>query len=271
MAPSLGITPRAVVEVYGMKERGSMNYDLDVQFSMVELYKDHLEDLLKSGKCTKGKGKGKQNNLKVKKDPLGCIYIDGATVADAPTAMSLESLIRHGNARRTTASTLMNSESSRSHLIMTMLLHATNKASKVKTVGKLTLVDLAGSERVKKTEAAANQMKELQSINKSLSALGDVISALTSGAKHIPYRNHPLTMLMSDSIGGNAKTLMIVNVSPADYNLGETNNSLVYASRVKKVSNRSTKNIETKQIKELKKQLMKLKEDGGTGANDGEF
>merc|ERR1711865_316992 len=113
--------------------------------------------------------------------------------------------------------------------------------------------------------------KELQSINKSLSALGDVISALTSGAKHIPYRNHPLTMLMSDSIGGNAKTLMIVNVSPADYNLGETNNSLVYASRVKKVSNRSTKNIETKQIKELKKQLMKLKEDGGTGANDGEF
>lgn len=93
---------------------------------------------------------------------------------------------------------------------------------------QLSFVDLAGSERVKKSGSAGNQLKEAQSINKSLSALGDVISALSSGNQHIPYRNHKLTMLMSDSLGGNAKTLMFVNISPAESNLDETHNSLTY-------------------------------------------
>lgn len=93
---------------------------------------------------------------------------------------------------------------------------------------QLSFVDLAGSERVKKSGSAGNQLKEAQSINKSLSALGDVIGALSSGSQHIPYRNHKLTMLMSDSLGGNAKTLMFVNVSPAESNLDETYNSLMY-------------------------------------------
>lgn len=101
---------------------------------------------------------------------------------------------------------------------------------------QLSFVDLAGSERVKKSGVAGNQLKEAQSINKSLSALGDVIGALSSengsgsSGKHIPYRNHKLTMLMSDSLGGNAKTLMFVNVSPAESNLEETYNSLLYVS-----------------------------------------
>lgn len=95
---------------------------------------------------------------------------------------------------------------------------------------QLSFVDLAGSERVKKSGSAGNQLKEAQSINKSLSALGDVISALSTGGQHIPYRNHKLTMLMSDSLGGNAKTLMFVNVYPAESNLDETYNSLVYVS-----------------------------------------
>lgn len=91
---------------------------------------------------------------------------------------------------------------------------------------QLSFVDLAGSERVKKSGSSGDQLKEAQSINKSLSALGDVISALSSGNQHIPYRNHKLTMLMSDSLGGNAKTLMFVNVSPAESNLDESYNSL---------------------------------------------
>jgi hypothetical protein len=95
---------------------------------------------------------------------------------------------------------------------------------------QLSFVDLAGSERVKKSGSSGSQLKEAQSINKSLSALGDVISALSSGGQHIPYRNHKLTMLMSDSLGGNAKTLMFVNVSPAESNLDETYNSLMYVS-----------------------------------------
>lgn len=93
---------------------------------------------------------------------------------------------------------------------------------------QLSFVDLAGSERVKKSGSSGSQLKEAQSINKSLSALGDVISALFLGGQHIPYRNHKLTMLMSDSLGGNAKTLMFVNVSPAESNLDETYNSLMY-------------------------------------------
>ena len=104
-------------------------------------------------------------------------------------------------------------------------------------------------------------MAEGTAINKSLTALGDVISALTTGSKHIPYRNHPLTMLMSDSLGGNAKTLMFVNVSPNASNADETLSSLQYASRVKKVSNKSSKTIETNEIKKLKKQLAKMNKD----------
>lgn len=113
-------------------------------------------------------------------------------------------------------------------------------------------------------------LKEAQSINKSLSALGDVIGALTSGNAHIPYRNHPLTMLMSDSIGGNAKTLMFVNCSPADYNVAESNSSLSFASRCKNVTNAvsAPPAQQAAQLNALKKELAKLKKGGG-GAGGG--
>ena len=120
-------------------------------------------------------------------------------------------------------------ESSRSHLVFIIIEnhdHTTGKTN----VGKLTLVDLAGSERV---DGATKEIKEAQSINQSLSALGDVISALSTGAKFIPYRNNKLTMLLADGLGGNAKTMMFVNLSPADYNADETQTALVYASRSK--------------------------------------
>merc|ERR1711998_338419 len=114
------------------------------------------------------------------------------------------------------------------------------------SVGKLSLVDLAGSERADKTGATAERLKEAQSINKSLSALGDVISALSNNEKFIPYRNNKLTQLMQDSLGGNAKTLMFVNISPADYNRDETLTSLQFATRVKRVYNQVKKNEITK-------------------------
>lgn len=98
-------------------------------------------------------------------------------------------------------------------------------------------------------------MKEAQAINKSLSALGDVISSLATGTGHVPYRNHKLTMLMSDSLGGNAKTLMFVNVSPTDANLDETQNSLLYATRVKAIKNDASKILMAKEQAKLKKQI----------------
>lgn len=115
--------------------------------------------------------------------------------------------------------------------------------------------------------ATGIQLKEAQSINKSLSALGDVVNALTSGNKHIPYRNHPLTMLMSDSIGGNSKTLIFVCCSPVDYNIAETTSSLDFAKRCKDVTNTVLNPAsQLRQIKYLKSELERLKQDKGHGA-----
>jgi hypothetical protein len=146
----------------------------------------------------------------------------------------------------------------------------TNRRTGTESIGKLTLVDLAGSERVDKSGATGEVLKEAQSINKSLSALGDVISALTSGQAHVPYRNHPLTMLMSDSLGGNSKTLMFVNCSPADYNSPESNSSLSFASRCRNVTNAvaAGPGVQAAQMMALKKELAKLKKQGG-GAGGG--
>merc|ERR1712190_158057 len=146
----------------------------------------------------------------------------------------------------------MNADSSRSHLIFIILVESVNRKSKQVSTGKLTLCDLAGSERLKKSEVSGDQMKEAQSINKSLTALGDVIEALTKNAKHIPYRNHKLTQLLSDSIGGNAKTLMFVNCSPVAGNVEETGAALAYAERAKKIINKVEKNQDSQEVSRLK-------------------
>ena len=116
---------------------------------------------------------------------------------------------------------------------------------------------------MKKSGAAGDTMKEAQAINKSLSALGDVISALASEQAHIPYRNHKLTMLMSDSLGGNAKTLMFVNVSPTDGNLEETQNSLTYATRVRTIKNSASKDTASKEMQRLKTALATWRQRAG--------
>ena len=129
------------------------------------------------------------------------------------------------------------------------------------------VVDLAGSESQKKTGATGDTLKEANAINKSLSALGNVISALTSGVDHIPYRNSKLTELLQDGLGGNAKTLMFVNASPADYNFAETCSSFEFALRCKKIKNaKSGVTAESKEVKELRAQLARLEEQLGSHA-----
>ncbi len=139
------------------------------------------------------------------------------------------------------------------------MIESYDTATKRTVSGKLSLVDLAGSERADKTGATADRLREAMSINKSLSALGDVISALSEGEKFIPYRNNKLTQLMQDSLGGNAKTLMFVNFSPADYNCDETVTSLNYASRVKKIVNSASKAAESAEVARLKSIIEKLR------------
>merc|ERR1719343_1519627 len=132
----------------------------------------------------------------------------------------------------------MNSESSRSHLVMIIKIVSVNHETGDKLEGKILIVDLAGSERLKKAQTTAETQKEGIEINKSLTALGDVIEALTKNAKVVPYRNHKLTQLMQDALGGSSKTLMFVNCSPASSNEDETLMSLKYAARAKNIKNK---------------------------------
>merc|ERR1719277_2751535 len=141
--------------------------------------------------------------------------------------------------RRATATTKMNVSSSRSHLFLTVTIEVFDREARSSVTGKIRLCDLAGSERPKKSGAQGDVMREAIEINRALTALGDVIEALTRAGTRgpVPYRNHKLTQLLSDSLGGSAKTLMFVNVSPARSEVEETLNSLAYASRVRSISN----------------------------------
>jgi hypothetical protein len=235
-------------------------FKVKISAYMIELYNDHLRDLFWPIEHKKEK----PPKLDIKKDAKGMVVVKNVEIRPAPTAEVLMELFETGNAMRATGSTKMNATSSRSHSIFSVLIEAHNKQTNKTSTGKLSLVDLAGSERVGKTGATADRLREAQSINKSLSALGDVISALSSGESFIPYRNNKLTQVMSDSLGGNAKTLMFVNASPADYNADETQTSLVYASRVKLITNNADKNTDNAEISRLKKIIADLKA-GGTG------
>uniref|UniRef100_A0A2P2JQL3 Kinesin-like calmodulin-binding protein n=1 Tax=Rhizophora mucronata TaxID=61149 RepID=A0A2P2JQL3_RHIMU len=216
-----GLTPRATTELFKILRRDGNKFSFSLKAYMVELYQDTLVDLLLPRNMKPAK-------LDIKKDSKGMVVVENVTVIPIATFEELQSIIYKGSEQRHTSGTQMNEESSRSHLILSIVIESTNLQTQSVARGKLSFVDLAGSERVKKSGSSGCQLKEAQSINKSLSALGDVISALSSGGQHIPYRNHKLTMLMSDSLGGNAKTLMFVNVSPSESNLDETHNSLMY-------------------------------------------
>uniref|UniRef100_A0ACD5YAL9 Uncharacterized protein n=1 Tax=Avena sativa TaxID=4498 RepID=A0ACD5YAL9_AVESA len=251
-----GLTPRATSELFRVIKRDGNKYSFSLKAYMVELYQDNLVDLLLPKNATRQK-------LEIKKDTKGVVTVENVTVLNISSFEELSVIITRGSERRHTAGTNMNDESSRSHLVLSIIIESTNLQTQSYSRGKLSFVDLAGSERVKKSGSAGKQLKEAQSINKSLSALADVIGALSSDGQHIPYRNHKLTMLMSDSLGGNAKTLMFVNVSPAESNLEETHNSLMYASRVRCIVNDTSKHVAPKEIMRLKKLISYWKEQAG--------
>ena len=159
----------------------------------------------------------------------------------------------------------MNKDSSRSHSIFTIYIETSEKSESGDTlfkVGKLNLVDLAGSERQSKTQAVGDRLKEANKINLSLSALGNVISALVDGkSSHIPYRTSKLTRMLQDSLGGNTKTVMIAAISPADYNFEETLSTLRYASRAKNIKNKPVVNEDPKDalLKQYEDEIKHLK------------
>jgi len=263
-----GLAPRAATELFRVLAERESNSSTHVEVSMLEVYNDTVCDLLTQKQNeTNNEEKCKSKTLKItlaEHSESGMVEVGGAAREHVQNSNELLDLFERGAAFRTTASTEMNSDSSRSHLITSIVTTVKNRRTGRIVRGKLTLVDLAGSERVAKSKASGRQLKEAQSINKSLSALGDVINSLTTGSKHVPYRNHPLTMLMSDSIGGNAKTLMFVCCSPADYNRSESSNSLDFAKRCKHVQNDvGGNNDQSSQVKALRAELVRVKREKG--------
>ena len=186
-----GITPRAITEIFTLiKERTHLKVKVSTYF--VELYLDTLVDLYWA-LDNKGK-KGDPPRLDIKLDAKKMVYINNCVIKEAESPDELVELFTKGNLERHVGATKMNAESSRSHSIFAILIESYDPATKRTTTGKLSLVDLAGSERADKTGATADRLKEGMAINKSLSALGDVISALSSKEKFIPlqeFEAHP--------------------------------------------------------------------------------
>jgi len=233
---NLGVSPRTIREVFLVTERGKARFNYTVMASMLELYRNDVIDLL-----SKGDKHAAAKKPNIRQDKTGMVIIEHLIEEECKDAEELEKVLEKGNNQRTVAATAMNSESSRSHLVLIIKIVSVNRETKDQLRGKILICDLAGSERLKKSQVMADMQKEAIEINKSLTALGDVIQALTLNHKQIPYRNHKLTQLMQDSLGGSAKTLMFVNCSPASSNLDETVMSLKYAQRAKTITNAAAK------------------------------
>jgi len=223
-----GVNRRALKELFKIVDEREGMYDYTILLSIFEIYNDQPRDLLDPAINA-------QKKYRIKSGKDGSVFIDGlvekevANMDDVLSAMSL------ADTNRTAAKTAMNEHSSRSHMLVSVFVRGFNKPANIEYRGRLYLVDLAGSERVGKSKATGQTLKEAQNINKSLSALGDVMSALQQKSKFIPFRNSKLTYLMQNSLGGHAKTIMFINICPTNEHCVETLSSLKFAKRVSKV------------------------------------
>jgi len=244
-----GLTPRSIAEL-GRLIHGMKIYTVNLSCYMVEIYKGELRDLL----LPKNVAERPKIEVRFNKEE-GFTTLKNVKIKEIKNMEQLRDVFEKGLTGRKTRKTQMNDESSRSHLIFSILIESENKITGKKQKGKLTFVDLAGSENSKKTGTDKEGQAEANEINKSLSALGLVINKLVDGSTVIPYRENILTRVMQDSIGGNAKTLMFVNCSPSVYNRDETKNSLEYAKRVKQITNNPLLNLESKALQRAKNQV----------------
>jgi len=237
-----GLAPLMIRELYKLIARDRDRFNHSVRASMMELYRNELVDLLvpraspRKG-STFGFSPEKQKHNIYMDTRTQDVHIEGLSSEECEDAKALLELLERGNKQRSVAATAMNDASSRSHLLLMIRIVCVNIETHQQHQGKILMCDLAGSERLKRSMVEGDLQKEAIEINKSLTALGDVIEALTSGKSHIPYKNHKLTQVMQDSLGGTAKTLMFVNCSPASSNADETVNALKYASRAKNITN----------------------------------
>ncbi|KAM4593784.1 kinesin-like protein KIFC3 isoform 2-T2 [Odontesthes bonariensis] len=228
VADNPGINQRALRLLFSEVTEKAPDWDYRITVSMVEIYNETLRDLLRENPTDK-------LDIKMNPDGSGQLYVPGLTENAVQSPEDINRVFELGHMNRATACTNLNEHSSRSHALLIITVSGFNSATGGRTQGRLNLVDLAGSERIGKSGAEGSRLREAQCINKSLSALGDVINALRSKHSHVPFRNSRLTYLLQDSLSGDNKTLMMVQVSPLPGNMSESVCSLKFAQRVRSV------------------------------------
>ena len=257
-----GVIPNAFDHIFGFIKTEGESRKFFLRCSFVEIYNEEVRDLLGN----------KDKKLDIREDPKKGTFLKDLTYVTIKNPADIDKSLDTGNKNRHVGATSMNDQSSRSHSLFTVYLEIEEKGennnSRIKS-GKLNLVDLAGSERVGKTNATGQTFDEVKKINLSLTALGSVIDALSQNRKYIPYKDSKLTRLLADSLGGNTKTVMFANISPASYNYDETLGTLRYASRAKLIKNAPVVNEDPKDalLRKYEEEIKALKEKLANGGN----
>ncbi|KAI1365058.1 kinesin-domain-containing protein [Xylaria arbuscula] len=244
-----GITPRIVEQIFTSILSSPPTIEYTVRVSYMEIYMERIRDLLAP----------QNDNLPVHEEKNRGVYVKGLLEIYVSSVEEVFEVMKRGGNARAVAATKMNQESSRSHSIFVITVTQKNLETGSMKSGQLFLVDLAGSEKVGKTGASGQTLEEAKKINKSLSALGMVINALTDGkSSHVPYRDSKLTRILQESLGGNSRTTLIINCSPSSYNDTETLSTLRFGMRAKSIKNKAKVNAELSPA-ELKAMLAKAK------------
>ncbi|XP_068656852.1 kinesin-like protein KIN-14R isoform X2 [Aristolochia californica] len=250
-----GVNYRTLEELFKVANERKDTFSYQISVSVLEVYNEQIRDLLATSPSSK--------KLEIRQAGEGSHHVPGIVEAKVENIKEVWNVLQAGSNARAVGSNNVNEHSSRSHCMLCIMVRARNLMNGECTKSKLWLVDLAGSERLTKTEVQGDRLKEAQNINRSLSALGDVISALATKSSHIPYRNSKLTHLLQDSLGGESKTLMLVQISPSEHDLGETISSLNFATRVRGVEfGPAKKQIDLSgDVQKLKQMLDKAKQE----------
>ncbi|KFK43213.1 hypothetical protein AALP_AA1G095200 [Arabis alpina] len=249
---SLGVNYRALSDLFQLSSERKETFSYNISVQMLEIYNEQVRDLLATN--------GQTSRLEIRNNSPDGINVPEATLVPVSTTSDVIYLMNLGQKNRAVSATAMNDRSSRSHSCLTVHVQGKDLTSGAILRGSMHLVDLAGSERIDKSEVTGDRLKEAQHINKSLSALGDVIASLSQKNNHIPYRNSKLTQLLQDALGGQAKTLMFIHISPELETLGETISTLKFAERVATVELGAARvNKDNSEVKELKEQVASLK------------
>ncbi|KAL3644745.1 Kinesin-like protein KIN-14I [Castilleja foliolosa] len=249
---SQGVNYRALGDLFLLAEQRKDTFFYEVSVQMIEIYNEQVRDLLTSD--------GLNKRLEIRNSSQTGLSVPDASLVHVSSTSDVIDLMNIGQRNRSVGATALNDRSSRSHSCLTVHVQGKDLTSGNILRGCMHLVDLAGSERVDKSEVTGDRLREAQHINKSLSALGDVISSLAQRNSHVPYRNSKLTQLLQDSLGGQAKTLMFVHISPEPDATGETISTLKFAERVATVELGAARvNKESSDVKELREQVASLK------------